>query len=53
MIRKIIAYAVVKKKNPKLKVSEIYEDKDITLNKDEEIIKVEINERKRLPNKIQ
>jgi len=45
MIRKIIAYAVVKKKNPKLKVSEIYEDKDITLNKDEEIIKVEIIEK--------
>lgn len=43
-MKKIKAYAIVNKKKPKLKVSEIYEDKHVFLNKDEKIIIVEIKE---------
>lgn len=45
-MRTIKAYAIVKKKNPKLEVREIYEDKHVFLNKDEKIIVVEIKEKK-------
>ena len=45
MIRTIIAYAIVKKIKPKIIISDIYSKdqlKDIRVEKDERIIKVEI-----------
>lgn len=44
MIKSIKAWAVVDGKKPKLKVIEIYDDKDIKLLRGEKLIRVEINE---------
>ena len=41
-IKSIKAWAVVDKNKPKIKVIEIYDDKDVLLNKGEKIIRVEI-----------
>lgn len=39
-IKPLKAYAIVKTTNPKLKVSEIYDTKDICIEKGEKIIEV-------------
>ena len=36
------AYAVVKRKNPKLNILEIYDTDELVIEKDEQIIKIEI-----------
>jgi len=44
-MKPLTAYAIVKKKNPKLSVYEIYEDDDVKIDKKTEmIIKVKITE---------
>lgn len=43
-IKSIKAWAIVDKDNPKLKVIEIYNDKDIKLLKGEKLVRVEIVE---------
>lgn len=45
-MKPLIAYAVVKKKNPALKFLDLYPDKDIQIGKDEKVIKVVIQEQK-------
>lgn len=38
-----IAYAVVSKRNPKIRVNDIYEHKDVRLNEGEKFVKVRIS----------
>ena len=41
-IKSLIAYCIVKKKNPKLDAMSVYADKDLVLEKDEMAVKVRI-----------
>ena len=41
-VKPISAYAVVKKKNPKINIFDIYSDKEIEIDKSEKIIKITI-----------
>jgi len=43
-MKPLIAYAVVKKKNPKIKFIDIFENKDVVYEKDEKLIKIKIQE---------
>lgn len=43
-MKDLIAYCIVNKKNPKLRLLELYEDKDVKIEKTEKIIKVLISE---------
>lgn len=42
----LIAYCIVKKEKPKIEFLNIYPDKDVRCNKNEEIIKIEILHKK-------
>lgn len=44
-------FAVVKKKNPRLQYLELYQDKDIKIQKDENIYEVEVKATKLLKGK--
>ena len=50
-MRTIKLFAVVKKKNPRLQYLELYQDKDIKIQKDEDIYEVEVKAIKLLKRK--